>query len=52
MVAEVANQNVRRHKISTGLKDQHVTIRFQHNTADQDMFLQEVGLGVQLWEKR
>lgn len=52
MTAEITNQNVRRHWKSVNLVDQHVTIRLQHNTAGQDMFLQELGLGVQLWEGR
>ncbi len=52
MVAEVTNQQVRRHWRSINIQDQHITLKIQHNTASQDMFLQDLGLGTQLWEMR
>jgi len=52
MVAEIANQGVRRHCKSVNLLDQHITLRLENGTASQDMFLQELGLGVQIWEGR
>lgn len=50
MIADVTNQNVKRHWKSVNVRDQHVTIRLQHDAADQDAYLQELGLGVQIEE--
>jgi len=50
--AEVTNQTIRRHWISTNVVDQHLTVRLQHNTASQDVYFEDIGMRILLWENR
>jgi hypothetical protein len=52
MVAEVTNDSTRRHRFNLNVQGSLCKVRFQHNTASQDMDLQDVGFGVQVQEGR
>jgi hypothetical protein len=47
MTAEVANQTIRRHRFNVNLKGQHVSLKFQHNTAAQAFYLFDLTVGVE-----
>jgi len=52
MTAEVTSQIIRRHRVKLDVVDQHLSIKLQHNTASQTMYLEQVGLNIDTWEKR
>jgi hypothetical protein len=47
MTAEVANQTIRRHRFNVNLLNQHVSVKFEHNTASEDFYLLDLGLGIE-----
>jgi len=52
MVAEVTNQLIRRHRLSVNIQDQLISIKLQHDTASQEMYLEELGVNMSVWERR
>ena len=52
MIAQVTNQEIRRHRLSLAVMDQHITVKIQHNTATQEMYLEDLGVNMSLWERR
>jgi len=52
MIAETTNQIVRRHRISMNVMDQHISIKIQHNTESQDMYLEDMGVKLLAWKER
>jgi len=52
MVAEVTNQLIRRHRLSLNIQDQLISIKLQHGTASQEMYLEELGVNMSIWERR
>ena len=44
MTAELTNQIIRRHRIPLNLVDQHISLKIQHNTASESLYLEDFGL--------
>ena len=49
MVAQNTGDKVRRHRVSINAQDQQLSLKFQNDTASQELHL--LDLGVELWEK-
>ena len=52
MITEVAGQAIRRHRMNLNIQDQHISIRLRHNTVSQDMYLYDIGVRTELWDRR
>jgi len=52
MTAEVTNELIRRHRESVNITNQNISIKVQHATASQTMYIYDIGLGVDLWVDR
>lgn len=52
MIAEVANQSIRRHRFNLNFCDQNLSCKIQHNTASQSCGLLDVGFRTQLYKER
>lgn len=49
MIAENTSEIVRRHVLSLNVQDQHITIRLQHSTESQEMYLYDLGMRLYKW---
>jgi len=52
MTAETANQTIRRHRASTNLVGQHISLKIQHNTASQSCQLLDIGTALEVYEEQ
>jgi len=52
MVAENTSEIVRRHRKKLNVVDQHISLKIQHDTADQSCYLEAVGVNMKEWENR
>lgn len=50
MTAAVTNQTIRTHRFNMNVRSRQITLRLQHNTADQDMYLERLGVKLLEWE--
>ena len=51
MTAEKTNETIRRHRFHMNIKDQHISVKLQHNTVSQSMFLYSIGFHIKLWKR-
>jgi hypothetical protein len=52
MTAENTNEEIRRNLLYIDVIDQLITVRLQHNTASQDMYLYDLGVMLDRWDGR
>jgi hypothetical protein len=52
MIAEVASQADRRHRINLNIVDGHISITLSHGAASQDMYLYDLGVKSILWKRK
>jgi len=49
MIPEVATQGIRRHRKGTDIRGDHISMKIQHDTVSQDMYLYDLGVRVHEW---
>jgi len=52
MTAEITNQTIRRHRESFNLTGQHLSFKFQNDTASQSLYLLDYGLEIKEYENQ
>ena len=52
MTAEIATQTIRRHREHFNLTGQHLSFKFQNNTASQSLYLLDYGLEIKEYENQ